>query len=291
LALAELAPELSKKPAKCLGFDITHVGLSDGSVRRAYLRFESTVPHKLPDRLRYLEPVRKQLAALNPDDIDESTDLSVLRRVVRKHLKGLPDQDARLALREDAAELERWLSTPGLQDTRLYFVVPILPDAIDVLLTERPPSRPERGEAKMDMADGAKVTVENGCWSVKWRRFYLSLYPSHLEDIHREAGQFRDDARSHPMIDGNGMSIGEVRFGEVTGIKRVSKIASPPMFKRVDYALDVPGGHIVAVLDSSRGDFDESEVERYFHTLRVLNYPAPTSEQATARTTHPRDNQ
>ncbi len=51
-------------------------------------------------------------------------------------------------------------------------------------------------------------------------------------------------------------------------------------FKRVNYALDVPGGHVVAVLDSSRGDFDESELEARFHTLRVLNYPPPTSKDA-----------
>jgi len=198
--------------------------------------------HKLPARLQYLEPVRKQLAALNPNEIDESTDLRVLRRVVRKHLKGLSDQDARLVLQEDAAELERWLSTPGLPDTRLYFVLPILPDAIDVLLTEQLPSPPERGEASMELPDGAKVTVENGGWSVRWRRFHLSLCPSYLEEMHCHAGRFRDDARSRPMIDGSGMSIVEVRFGGVTGIKCVSKIASPPRFKRVEYALDVPVG-------------------------------------------------
>jgi len=198
--------------------------------------------HTLPDRLRYLEPVRKQLAALDPDDIHEGTDLSVLRRVVRKRLKGLSDDEARALLDEDADELERWLSTRTQPDTRLHFILPILPEAIE-LLTEQPQLPPERGEAGMELPDGAKVSVENGCLGLKWRRFYLSLYPSHREDMHREAGRLKDEAKSRPMVDGSGMSIAEVRFGEVSGIKRVSKMASPK-FKRADYALDVPGGHI-----------------------------------------------
>lgn len=234
--------------------------------------------HPLPIRIRYLEPVRKQLAALASEEIHEDTDLSVLRRVVRKRVRGLSEEEAHAALQGDATELEKWLSTPELPDTRLYFVLPILPDAVEILLTEHPQGPPERGEASMELPEGAKVTVENGCWSVRWRRFYVSLYPSHCEDMHREAGRLKDNAKSRQMIDGAGMSVADVRFGEVTGIKSISEMASPK-FKRVDYALDVPGGHLVVVLDSSRGDFDESEVEGYFHTLRVLNYPPPETEE------------
>ena len=229
--------------------------------------------HSLPTRIRYLEPVKKHLAALDPDDIHEETDLSVLRRVVRKRVWDLSEEEVRAALLEDAAELEKWLSTPGLPDTRLYFVLPILSDAVDVLLTEEPQEPPERGEASLELPDGAKVTVENGCWSVKWRRFYLSLYPSHREDMHREAGSFKDDAKSRPMVDGSGVSVVEVQFGDVSGIKRIWQMKSPKKFKRLDYALDVPGGHLVAVLEIASGDFDESIIEQYFCTLQVLNYP------------------
>ena len=79
------------------------------------------------------------------------------------------------------------------------------------------------------------------------------------------------------MIDGSGMCALEVRFGDVSGIKCISRMVSRK-FKRVDYALDVPGGHLTATLDSLSkhfDDFDESEFERYFHTMRVLNYPPP----------------
>jgi hypothetical protein len=226
----------------------------------------------LPERLRYLKPVRKQLAGLGPDEIHEDTDLSVLRRVIRKRVKGLSEEEARVLLREDAAELERWLSTAEEPDTRLYFITPILPDAIEILLTEEPESPPERGEVRMELPEGAKVTVENGTWSVKWGRFWLSLYPSHREEMHSHAGRFKGDAKSQPMIDGVGMAVEEVRFGEVGGIKCTWKRAK---FKQVEYALDVPGGHMLAVVEPRRNDFDESELERYFHTMRVLNYPPP----------------
>ena len=76
------------------------------------------------------------------------------------------------------------------------------------------------------------------------------------------------------MIDGSGMCVVEVRFGDVSGIKCVSKIAARKL-KRVYYALDVPGGFLTATIDSSSKDFDESEFERYFHTMQVLNYPPP----------------
>jgi len=126
----------------------------------------------------------------------------------------------------------------------------------------------------MELPEGAKLIVENGCWSVKWRRFLLTLSPHHREEMHSFAGSFKGEAKSRPMIDGTGMCVVEVRFGDVSGIKCISRMASPK-FKRVDYAFDVPGGHLTATLDSSSRDFDESEFETYFHTMRVLNYPPP----------------
>jgi hypothetical protein len=218
--------------------------------------------------------VQKQLAAMDPDDIHEGTDLSMLRKVVRKRVKGLSEEQARDVLHQDAAELERWLATPGLRDARLFFVLPILPDAVEVLLTEHPQEPPERGEVSMKLPDGTKVMKENGCWSVKWQRLLLCLAPSHCEEMHREAGRFKDEAKSHPMVGGSGMSVTDVQFDQVSGIKCITKVASP-RFKRLEYALEVPGGYVMATLATRAGDFDESDIERYFNTLRVLNYPPP----------------
>lgn len=226
----------------------------------------------LPTRLRYLEPVRKQLAALAPDDIHEDTDLSVLRKVVRRRVKGLSAEESGTALAEDAAELDKWLSSSKGKDKRLYFILPILPDAVEVLLVKHPPESPERGEVTMELPRGAKVTRENGCWAVEWHKLLLSLYPSHCEEMHSEASRSRDNAKSRPMTAGDGFTVADVQFGDVAGLKCVSKMRSPK-FKQVDYALEVPGGYVVASVQSRTRDFDESELEAYFRTLRVLNYP------------------
>jgi hypothetical protein len=234
----------------------------------------------LPDRLRYLEPVRKQFARLAAqDNLHEDTDLSVLRRVVRRRLKGLSSEESRMAMAQDGGELEQWLATSEAQHEPLHFLLPILPEAIDVLFAEPRHEPPERGIVRMELPTGARVTEENGSWSVKWRRKWLFLYPSHREEMHSEAGRLRDEAKNQPMTGNDGMSVTEVRFGPVAGIKRVYK-GPAPRFKRVDYALDVPGGHVTATQDSASkaGDFDEQELEACFHTMQILNYPPTTTE-------------
>jgi len=228
----------------------------------------------LPSRLRYLEPVRKQFARLAAhDNLHEDTDLSLLRRVVRKRVKGLSSEQSQIAMAQDGAELDQWLATPEGQNDPLHFLLVILPDAMEVLFAKEPHGPPECGVARMELPSGAKVTEENGCWSVKWKRRWLFLYPTHCELMHSQAGRLRDEARSWP----SGTVVEDVQFGAVTGIRRMSH-ARNARFKRVDYALEVPGGHITATQDSAVGNFDERELEAYFHTLRVLNYPPPTTE-------------
>jgi hypothetical protein len=132
--------------------------------------------HPLPERLRYLRPVQKQLAALAPDEIHEETDLSLLRRAVQKRIKGLSEEEALSILREDAEELERWLTGNDLSDSPLYYVLPILPDALEILLSKPPQALPERGEVSMELPEGAKMKSDNGCWTVKWRRLHFDIY-------------------------------------------------------------------------------------------------------------------
>jgi len=237
----------------------------------------------LPVRLQYLEPVRKQLAALPPGEVHEYTDLSVLRKAVRKRIKGLSEAEVAVALQQDTEELERWLAAGGVEHVHLHFLLPLLPDAVELLLREETPTPPERGEVSMDLPAEAKVSKENGCWAVQWQREMLSLFPFHEEDLLREIGQFRENARRQPLIAGEGTEVEEVQFGPVSGVKRTLRgTQGKAKYRRLDYALIVPDGHLMATLQSTArkfGDFDETEIEAYFHTLKILNYPSKSLQK------------
>lgn len=74
------------------------------------------------------------------------------------------------------------------------------------------------------------------------------------------------------MINDVGEEIQEVRYGEVFGIKCIST-TGPARSKRLDYALTVPGGYAIALLYPPSINSDEQQIEAYFHTIKVLNYP------------------
>lgn len=71
-----------------------------------------------------------------------------------------------------------------------------------------------------------------------------------------------------------------VHFGRVSGTKFVLHQTKPVSYKRVEYVLDVPGGHIHVVLDASGMDFDEAPIESQLHTLEILP-PRPPPTQLT----------
>jgi hypothetical protein len=59
----------------------------------------------------------------------------------------------------------------------------------------------------------------------------------------------------------------------------------------VDYALEVPGGYIYAVLGSTADEthFDESTFEKLFPTLRVINNPTKKALFPEPETNSPTD--
>jgi hypothetical protein len=76
---------------------------------------------QLSERLRYLAPVRKELAALAPEELNEDMDPSLFQRVLRTRIKGLSPERAKVALEGDCAELKSWLDLPGQEQDRLHF--------------------------------------------------------------------------------------------------------------------------------------------------------------------------
>ncbi len=232
----------------------------------------STTP--LPPRLRYLEPVRKYLTRLGPDEVNENTDLTPIRKVVRKRVKGLSAEQARSALIEDGNELDQWLTLHLDGNEVLSFLLPFLVmDAADALLEEPTEAQPKH-EVFIELEKGAKVSKEGGSWSVKWNRKLLTLYPSDSVSMESHIAQFRADAKRRPMVDSDGIELADVQFASARGIKRTYLQTWPVPAKRVDYALEVPGGYVLASLQSLIGSshFDESEMEAQFHTLRIVSH-------------------
>jgi hypothetical protein len=228
----------------------------------------------LPSRLCYLGPFRKQIARLDPEEINEDTDLTLVRKAVRERVNGLSDAQARAALRDDGAELESWLSAPEQKNDVLHFLLPFFSmDAVEVLLQQPVESPPEQ-EVSIVLPHGAKVSKEHGCWSVRWHKMLVSLYPADAGTMDSETARFRDEAKRRPMQDGDGIEVTDVDFGTVRGIRRVYKQVWSAPAKRVDYALEVPGGAVIAIVQSMKGkpDFEESEVEGQFHTLQIIKH-------------------
>jgi len=80
--------------------------------------------------------------------------------------------------------------------------------------------------------------------------------------------------RSLRVLDGVVAVFCAVGGVQPTSDNNETYIIWPALGKRVDYALQVPGGAVIATLQSMRGepDFEESKFEGQFHTLQVINH-------------------
>lgn len=235
----------------------------------------------LPERLQYLEPVRKQLAALPPGEVHEYTDLSKLRKAVRKRVLGMSNEEASALLQQDTVELEQWLATTGTEHVHLHFLLPILPDAVEMLLSdEEPDGTWERGEATMELPTGAKIRNTYGSIEAQWGKLRLSLHPLHPAEALHHIARLREEAQVLATTPTGTTTIAEVQFGPVTGIKQTSLTKHPNFdWKYLSYVFTAPGGQLLVIVQTKNiktGYFDETEVESLFHTLKVLNYAPPS---------------
>jgi hypothetical protein len=138
----------------------------------------------LPEELRYLEPFRKQVAKLKPEEIDESMDLSRLNKLLLKCIEGIPVAAGKNKLEEDSVNLERWLATPGINDnggmTFLHGYLMALPELVDRLIAEKNKSC-EMDEVEMELPPEAKVKKRlggGGGWQVNWLRANFFVFPT-----------------------------------------------------------------------------------------------------------------
>ena len=224
----------------------------------------------LPEKLRYLQPFRKQVAKLKADEAVEDTDLSLLNQLLCGRIAGLPVEEGKKMLQEDQAMLEEWLASPKLEDNGGMFFLQgylmALPELVDRLLEEKDKPQ-ERDEIEMELPPEArikKIGAECG-WKVSWLRTTLFIFPTDKKHMDYMVKDFHEGARHHLSK----VEVTPVIFGKVTGFKRVVDMSIVESMS-VDYALEVLGGYASASLLKKGTSIDESRFEQYFHTIRIV---------------------
>jgi hypothetical protein len=137
-------------------------------------------------------------------------------------------------------------------------------------------------EVEMDLPEGARRTTERGAWKIRWHSSRCIIGPSNekcfkatIEMYNEPLGQFASLVSK---------SVTPVSFGAVTGFKRVIIVPADinpkdveytvlvPGSKDVDYTLQVPGGFASAGILKRGLKWDESEWERFFHTIQMIKH-------------------
>ena len=232
----------------------------------------------LPERLRYLQPFRKKFTSLPPEALKEDTGEAPLFALLSKRINGRSEVEARNILGADLAALEAWLGEPANKNDCLQFVrgfLMVSPSELAKRIIEESAKAAEPPpEAEMDLPRDAKVRRVKSRTEVAM----IIRWKGTLTAIDAVSEETADNfAEAEKRSDGvSKLAILSVRFGEVAGTKFVRTGDSwRGPFKDVRYLLTAPGGHVyisTAVvskkLDESK--WDETQLEAYFHTLRVV---------------------
>jgi hypothetical protein len=202
----------------------------------------------LPEKLRYLQPFRKQVAKLKPEEIDESMDLSLLNQLLCGRIEGLPVEEGKKILQADQAVLEEWLASPKLEDNGgmvfLHGYLMALPELVDRLL-EKEDKPQKQEEIQMELPAEARIRKLGGerGWKVSWLRTTLFISPVDKKYMDYKVKDFHEGPRHHLSK----VEVTPVVFGNVTGFKRLVDLSIIESM-HVDYALEVPGGYASASL-------------------------------------------
>ena len=243
----------------------------------------------LPERLRYLQPFREFLAEL-PKEQASDADPTFLEELIYEHIKGKTTEEAQEKLSADLEELEKYLSAPRRRNDRLHFVLGYLLTAVeDPQELLKPPEKPKPIEERlvMELPPKAKLKVDEYSLAVKWNGKRIYVLRSKMDDeftrkhilaelAHPDASEyerfiFMNEPSLAEMVPPTARQIRRqsvsIDLGKVTGHKYISLGEAPATWKRVDYTLQIPGGHVSAVIQES-SLFNEAEWEPYLATLR-----------------------
>jgi len=223
---------------------------------------------QLPRRLSYLNPIRRQLAALAPDEVNEDMDPSPFRSVFLQRIKGLSSDKAKATLQADQVELQQWLSQPGQQQDRLHFVLGFLliasesPEKLSQVSVE-----PPKPQIQVQFPPEARTKRLHGGWKARWRGFTLFVFPSEKECFEREIEMFREPVEQYANLISR--SVLPVHLGNVTGFEQI-EVTAEVGAKNVQYALRVPGGYATAAVLKKGIEWEESIHDQWLSTIQVI---------------------
>jgi hypothetical protein len=222
----------------------------------------------LPKSLSYLNPLRRQLAALPEEEVNEDLDPSPFQSVFLRRIEGLSPDEAKAALQADLAQLQRWLNQPGQQAERLNFVLGFLliaagsPEKLADVASE-----PRKLQVELQFPPEAKIKRLHGGWKARWRGFTVFVLPEERACFEREIELFREPVQQYAKL--ISISVLPVRLGNVTGFKKVQEILEVGN-KDVSYALQVPGGYATAAILKKGIEWDESVFDQCLSSIQVV---------------------
>jgi hypothetical protein len=234
----------------------------------------------LAERLRYLQPFRKKFATPPPEELNnEVTGVGPLFALLHKRIEGHSTSEAEKLLKEDGAALEDWLSAPEQQNDCLHFASVFFSmvspsELVRQILEESKKLAEPQPHAEMDLPTGARLRKDK---LISFQGLLIAL-----DAVSEEAAANFAEAEGRRGARDAGVEIVVflVRFGKVNGTKFVRKGESwRSPYKEVRYVLTAPGGHIYASASPlgkhvDESEWDESKLEAYFHTLRVVRKQA-----------------
>jgi hypothetical protein len=231
----------------------------------------------LPEQLRYLQPFRRKFMK-QPEELDETTGMPLLLKLLRKRVGKLPEQGAKRLLEKDATALGAWLRLPGQVNDPLHFAGVLfepssVPDILRILKEEAAKSHEPIPRVQMEAPPGARVQrfeqAREGGMLIRWKGFMISVGHVPKERLRQERGQLTVcDPRDKPVLS-------DVRFGPITGTKSVLMTETwRGAEKGVKYVLKAPGGHVAVEIAAigkrlDPAKWDEAVIESYFHSISI----------------------
>ena len=237
-------------------------------------------PKPLPRPLRHLQPFVNKLAKLGPEGHrDRDINADPLDAALRKRIGGLDRRAAEAAVAKERDLLKTWLETTGGPHHPAYWVLGYLSSPGLATFLQRPPPKskpkprqPRRSAIAFEAPDG--WTVKPGAWRMDLKTKGIvglieGMDEAEYDDSLRLARQVRPARRPRgaPKLT---VTTTNIRRGDCSGKKHVTRSPNSGLSKLVHYMLRVPGGGVMILLDrTGKADFDESPLESKLHTLRV----------------------